>query len=76
MILRIVLAILKKNRRTKMNKDKMARLTKYQASLKDRQTSPVPAKHVSHPATYKQFLERELATVTKQLDEAKMEGVK
>lgn len=60
-----------------MTKEKIISLTKYQAQLKDKLSSTtVPTKHVNRVASYKRFLTSELEAVTKQLDAAKMEGVK
>lgn len=58
-----------------MTKEKRAKLVKYQQSLRDR-LGAIPVKHVSSPKTYVEFLNRELKTVTAQLDATKMDGVK
>lgn len=54
--------------------DKTAALTKYLADLKISLDSSVPEKHVNRPEAYRQFLVRELDTVTKKLDSMKLEG--
>jgi hypothetical protein len=59
----------------KMTKEKLASLTKYASTLKDRLNSPVPEKHVGHPETFKAFLKTELKTVETKLENAKMAGV-
>lgn len=56
--------------------DKATALTKYASELKNKLESPVPSKHVARPEAYKQFLQRELETVSKKLDSMKLEGVK
>lgn len=61
-----------------MTKDKELKLTAYLNSLINCK-SLVSDKHKNHPATYNQYLDREIATIVKQLDEAKLEvkeGVK
>ena len=59
-----------------MTKEKIISLNKYLTGLKDKLTARTPSKHKDHPATYKQFLEREIRAVSLKLDEAKLEGVK
>lgn len=59
-----------------MNKEKMIKLTKYLNSLEDRLSSPVTSKWEHSPDTYRQFLKREISDLKKQLDAAKLEGVK
>lgn len=63
-----------------MTKEKVISLTKYQTQMKDKlaevKAGRVPPKHTNSVATYTQFLNNELSTVTKKLDDAKMEGVK
>lgn len=57
-----------------LTKEKLANLVKYQSQLKDRLSAPTPEKHIGHPKTYKQFLERELKTVTSQLEAHRLEA--
>ncbi len=60
-----------------MTKEKIVSLTKYQVQLKEKLSATTfPAKHKSRPLQYTQYLANELATVTRQLDDAKLEGVK
>lgn len=54
----------------------MIKLTKYLNSLEDRLSSPVTSKWEHSPDTYRQFLKREISDLKKQLDAAKLEGVK
>jgi hypothetical protein len=57
------------------DKDKAAttkRLNKYLVSLKDRlESSITPAKHVGHEAALKQYLEREIEGVKRNLEALK-----
>ncbi len=55
-----------------MNQDKYKKLAVYATSLKNRLSDPTPKKHVGHPETYSQFLNRELDAVSKQLADAKL----
>ncbi len=57
-----------------MNKDKKESLVKYQTQLANKLTDKVPSKHEGHPETYKEYLKRELQSVTDQLEAAKLEG--
>ena len=59
-----------------MTKEKQASLSKYVQELKNRMSSPIPAKHAGHPATFKAFLEKEIAMTQAKLDEAKLTEVK
>ncbi len=59
-----------------MNKEKLASLTKYMGELVYKLESPVGSKHVNHPATYRQFLERELQAVKAKIAAAKEQGIK
>lgn len=55
-----------------MSKEKIARLTKYAEDIKNKiQVGPTP-KHKDHPEAYNQFLQRELSTVNKKIEEMKM----
>ncbi len=66
---------MERNNLMALTKDKLNSLTKYASNLKDSlakvNQGEVPAKHVGHPATYKTFLQNELATVTSTLEAAK-----
>lgn len=55
-----------------MEKDTLAKLVKYADGLKSRLSDPLPAKHQHRPATYKQFLQREIDTVNKKIEALKM----
>lgn len=57
-----------------MNNDKLQRLTRYADDLRSRLSSPVPPKHLGGAKEFKQFLDRELATVTAKIEAAKLEG--
>ncbi len=59
-----------------LTKDKLVSLTKYLEHLKDRLKAPTPPKHANHPDTFRNFLNNEISIVTKQLDAAKLDGVK
>jgi hypothetical protein len=59
-----------------MTKAKLESLTKYLVDLKNKLTSPIPAKHVNSPETYKAFLKHEIEMVEAKLEAAKLEGVK
>ena len=59
-----------------MTKDKIGKLTIYLVGLQARLLDPVPKKHENHPETYKNFLEREIRVVSKQLEEARLEDAK
>lgn len=59
-----------------MTKEKKSSLIKYKALLADRLVVSVPIKHLSRPIQYREFISRELATVTAQLEAAKLEGGK
>lgn len=52
--------------------DKLAKLNKYVADLKSKLADPTPAKHASHPQTYKQFLTREIEMHQKKIDDLKL----
>lgn len=57
-----------------MNKEKTQSLTKYLNDLINRLQSPTPEKHIHSPATYKQFLNREIETIKNKLEAARLEG--
>lgn len=57
-----------------MTREKKVNLTKYLERLNDKLNSQVSLKHAGHPATYKQFLQREIEMVKSKLDAAKLEG--
>ena len=57
-----------------MTKEKLVSLQKYANDLKNRLSSPVPASHAEHPATFKAFLNNELRLVIAKLEEAKLTG--
>lgn len=59
-----------------MTKEKMARQLKYLNLLMNRLSSPTPEKHKDHPESFKQFLNREIATVKAGLDRAKLQDLK
>ena len=50
------------------NKEKAISLAKYVDNLKGKLTSPTPAKHVGHPESYRNFLTREIAAATAQIE--------
>lgn len=50
-----------------MNKDKIKKLLKYQAKVKEQLGSNIPDKHRDRPDAYKAFLQRELETVTRSI---------
>lgn len=59
-----------------MSKEKLQRLNKYADSIKNRLAEKnLPEKQKNRPAQYKQFLERELSTVSAQIEAMKMSGV-
>lgn len=59
-----------------MSKEKLQRLSKYADSIKTKLgETRLPEKQKNRPAQYKQFLERELSTVTAQIESMKMAGV-
>lgn len=56
-----------------MSKEKLIRLTKYQSDVKSRLSESTPSKKQSNrPKEYKQFLERELSTVTNKIEALKV----
>ena len=55
-----------------MSKEKLQNLTKYADNVKSKLSSQTPEKHKSHPAEYKQYLERELVATTKKIDALKL----
>lgn len=57
-----------------MNKEKTLKLQTYASKLKDRLSAETPNKHKGHPETLKAFLNKELKTVTKQLEADKLES--
>lgn len=57
-----------------MTSEKLQSLTKYSQQLRDRLNSPVPAKWVHSPDSYKAFLTRELRLTNTKLDAAKFAG--
>lgn len=59
-----------------MTKEKVKSLQKYLEITQNKLNSAIPEKHKDHPATYKRFLQNEIQTVQKQLDAAKMDGLK
>ncbi len=52
-------------------KEKIVKLQKYVQDLKYRLADPVPAKHTNHPHSYRQFLEREIATAQAKIEQLK-----
>lgn len=58
-----------------MTKEKLASLNKYAQDLKNKLSSPVPAKHKNRPQSYKNFLTHELSLVNSKLEAAKLEAV-
>lgn len=58
-----------------MTKEKLSKLTVYLSNMKDKLSAKTPSKHEGHPDTYRRFLQNEIATVSKQLEEALLEGV-
>ena len=54
-----------------MSKEKIASLTKYADGIRNRIASPTPEKHKENPQTYKQFLDRELDMVNKNIETLK-----
>lgn len=59
-----------------MTKEKILSLTQYKLKLLDMINSSVPSKHLKHPTSYKQFLTRELETINKKLELAKLQDTK
>jgi hypothetical protein len=58
-----------------MSKEAVLKLTKYQNDLKSRlESKDLPAKHKNREASYRQFLARELDSVTKKVDFLKVNG--
>jgi hypothetical protein len=57
-----------------MSKDAIQRLSKYQADIKSKLDSEVPAKHLNRVESYKAFLTKEYKMVTKKIDDLKMSG--
>ncbi len=56
-----------------MSKEKIQRLSKYANDIKSKLSDKVlPEKQKNRPAQYKQFLERELSTVSAQIESMKM----
>lgn len=55
-----------------MNKEKLSKLEKYLAHIKERLESPVPAKHIQRPESLKFFLEKELMVTTKKIEDMKL----
>lgn len=56
-----------------MSKELVQRLSKYADSVKSKLAdSNLPAKQKSRPAQYKQFLERELQSVSSKIESLKM----
>ena len=58
-----------------MSKELLQKQVRYQNDLKTRLTDKVPAKHVSREKEYRQYLQRELKTVTAKVDYLKMNVV-
>lgn len=59
-----------------MKKEKQMKLTRYLNNLEDKLTSKhLPLKHTNRPASYRLFLNREIATVKAKLAAALIEGV-
>jgi len=61
----------KPSKKENMNNDKLKRLIKYKSSIENSLSSPVPPKHVGHPASYKAFLENELSAINTKVEELK-----
>lgn len=57
-----------------MTKEKVASLAKYLQDLSNKLTAETPKKHEGHPETYRQHLVREIDTVRKKLEDAKLAG--
>lgn len=57
-----------------MNKEKLASLIKYRDGINAKLTSPVPEKHKDHPKTYQEFLERELKSVSRTIENLILAG--
>ncbi len=51
-----------------MSKEKLKGLQKYSEDLKNKLGFPTPAKHQNSPETYRQFLNRELDSVSKKIE--------
>lgn len=56
-------------------KEKIKKLTRYLASLESKDSSHIPEKHVLHPKEYKQFIEREMTAVKRQISDLTLENV-
>lgn len=54
-----------------MNKEKLVNLLKYSEDLKNKLSSPVPAKHINHPESYKLFLKNEIRLADKKITSLK-----
>lgn len=58
-----------------MSKEKLMKLTKYAEDVKSKLSSTtLSEKQKNRPVQYKQFLERELSAVSKQIEALKMSG--
>lgn len=57
-----------------MNKDQVKKWTKYLDKLNNQLQAGPTEKHKDNPATYKAFLTKEIATIKRQLEQAKLEG--
>jgi hypothetical protein len=59
-----------------MTKEKLASLTKYANETRNKlQDKNLPEKHLNRETQYRQFLKRELDTVTTKIEAAKAAGV-
>lgn len=58
-----------------MTKEKLLSLVKYAEGIKNKLSSPLPEKHKGYPTQYKQFLNRELASVNSKIESMKLAGV-
>jgi hypothetical protein len=60
-----------------MSKEAIQKLTKYQNDVKSKlESKDLPAKHVKREKNYRQFLERELKTVSNKIEALRMAGDK
>jgi hypothetical protein len=59
-----------------MTKEKYASLTKYVNDLKNKLTSELPAKHKNRKQQYHNFLNKEIAFTTSQLQQAALDAPK
>lgn len=57
---------------TNQLKDKLERLEKFMAKMKERADAPIPLKHLTRAAQFKAFIKKEIEDTKRQIDSIKL----